>query len=58
MSKYEVLYSYSGYEVGKDDSNNIFISKDFSDDSYSTIEVASFQEAHEYIDTITVNSDD
>ena len=54
----KVVYSYKGYEIGTDDDGNIFVSKDIEDKRYSHIEVSSYQDAYDYIDSVTANFDD
>ena len=52
------ITAYNGYEIGSDKNGSIFVSKCVSDMRYKIREVESMDEAYEYIDALTANSDD
>lgn len=49
----KIVTSYKGYDIRMDKNNNVFISKGFNENIIN-IEVATLDEAYEYIDSIKI----
>lgn len=51
--------TYRGFEIGiDDDTGQVYVSKRISDKRYKIREVETFDSAYEYIDLLTVNSEE
>ena len=57
-SNIEQVTTYNGFEIGTDSDGQVYVSKCVSDRRYKIRECESIDEAYDYIDVLTANSDD